>query len=348
MRFKEVIERYQSRLFQGYGSRITSHQRNALQSIMDCRSERYGTMALDCLACEQHAHVHHACGHRSCPQCQHHDTSKWLERQQRKLLPVNYFMVTFTVPAELRSLIWQHQQQAYELLMQCVRTTLQDFAINDKHLNGIPGLTTVLHTHSRQLAFHPHVHVIVPGASVNKARGQCRKLKGQYLFSTVALAKVFRARFLAALKQATLIAPDTPAKWVVNCLSVGKGLPALKYLSKYLYRGVIRERDILADDGRQVTFGYVDSETKRYKTRTVDGEQFLWLVIQHVLPKGFRRVRDYGFLNGNGKPTLLRIQAALQVIVPRPEQPNRPQFQCSHCGGPMNITRFIPPMWRAG
>ena len=102
MRFTSIIERYRGRFFQRYGDRITQHQRNALQSIMDCRSERYGTMALDCLSCEQHAQVHHACGHRSCPQCQHYETSTWLARQRRKLLPVNYFMVTFTIPAELR------------------------------------------------------------------------------------------------------------------------------------------------------------------------------------------------------------------------------------------------------
>jgi len=148
------------------------------------------------------------------------------------------------------------------------------------------------------------------------------------------------------MSQSGFTPPDTPAKWVVDCRHVGKGLPALQYLSRYLYRGVISNKHILKDDGQAVTFGYVDGETGLYKTRTVAGETFLWLVFQHVLPKGFRRVRDYGFLNG--KSTLQRIQIALNVwvekIVPRP----RPAYTCKLCGGLMSITAFTRPAWRSG
>ena len=144
-------------------------------------------------------------------------------------------------------------------------------------------------------------------------------------------------------------APDkNPNQWVVDCRHVGKGLPALKYLSRYLYRGVISDKNILSDDGDQVTFGYVDSKTNTYKTRTVKGETFLWLVYQHVLPKGFRRVRDYGYLNGNAKVTLQSMQIALGVLVENLRPKPRPAYICSACGAPLSITSFIPAAWRSG
>ena len=349
MRFTDAIVRYQDQLFARYGHKLTRQHRNALQSILDCHSERYGAMVLDCHDCDHQARLFHACGHRACPQCQHHDTRCWLQRQQQKLLPVNYFMVTFTVPFELRSLLWRHQALAYNLLFQCARSTLLDFGLNDNKLGAAMGMTMVLHTHTRRLAFHPHVHVIVPGVCVDPRRNQSSKLAGRYLFNAKALAKVFRGRYLAALALARLTVPvQTPKQWVANCKFVGKGLPALQYLSRYLYRGVIDERAILGDDGRQITFSYRDSATNQYRNRTVDGETFLWLVIQHVLPKGFRRVRDYGFLNGNARQTLQRLQAAFQVLIPKLAPLIRPAVLCASCGSAMSIKGFVPPIWRSG
>jgi len=163
------------------------------------------------------------------------------------------------------------------------------------------------------------------------------------------LAKVFKAKFLEALKLAGLsVPPNIPNDWIADCRHVGKGLPALQYLSRYLYRGVISEKNILKDNGEQVTFGYTDGNTGAYKTRTVNGEDFLWLVFQHVLPKGFRRVRDVGFLSGNAKSTLKRIQLALNVLIEKFVQPTRPQIACKICGGIMNITVFVRPLWRSG
>ncbi len=134
--------------------------------------------------------------------------------------------------------------------------------------------------------------MIVPGGGVNKRRNEWRKIKGSYLFNGFQLATVFRARLLKAIRQSGLKAPKTPKEWVVQCQSVGKGLPALKYLSRYLYRGVISNQNIIADDGTYVTFQYRDSETKEMKTRRLRGEDFIALVLPHTLPKGFRRARD--------------------------------------------------------
>jgi hypothetical protein len=210
-------------------------------------------------------------------------------------------------------------------------------------------MTAIVHTHNRRLDYHPHIHVVVPGGGVDKTRKQWKKKKGKYLFNEFALAKVFRARFLEALNIAGLSAPDSlPRKWVVDCTHVGQGLSALKYLSRYLYRGVIGKNNIVSSQDGNVTFTYVESRTGKTRHRTVKGEDFLWLVLQHVLPKGFRRVRDYGFLHGNAKKLLSLVQMVLQVLieacVPRP----RPVFKCPKCQAPMRILGFSRPAWSSG
>jgi len=199
------------------------------------------------------------------------------------------------------------------------------------------------------LDYHPHLHVIVPGGGVDRVRRQWKKKKGKYLFNEFALADVFRARFLTAINAAGLSIPaHLPAQWVTNCKHVGKGEPALEYLSRYLYRGVISENNIVANRGGKVTFRYLESKTGKTQTRTLKGEDFLWRVLQHVLPKGFRRIRDYGFLHGNAKRLLSLVQLVLRVVIeartPRP----RPVFKCPKCQSPMHITGFARPAWQSG
>jgi hypothetical protein len=258
-------------------------------------------------------------------------------------------MVTFTLPYELRSLTWYHQKVVYSLFFLCVSNTLKDFGLNPKHLGAEIGMTMVLHTHNRRLDFHPHLHVVVPGGGVDKRRRQWKKKKGKYLFNKGAMAKVFRARFLAALNGAGLPIPgNIPRKWIVDCSCVGKGISALKYLSRYLYRGVISEKNIISNQGGQVTFKYTDRKTGNTCCRTRSGEDFLNLIIQHVLPKGFRRVRDYGFLHGNAKKLLLLVQLILYVVIKGIEQRTRPVFKCPCCKATMVIRGFRIAAFKPG
>ena len=344
-----VIERYQDRFRDQYAARMTPDQHSALNAVLGCRSAQYGEMLLDCSSCHWQQTRFHSCGHRSCHRCQNHDTTGWLERQSQKLLPVEYFMVTFTLPYELRALAWQHQAQVYGILFACAVSTLKDFGANDKKLGARMGMTAVLHTHSRALNYHPHVHLVVPGGCLNRQRRQWKKLRGKYLFNAFALAKVFRARVLESIQTVGLVLPDgLPIQWVADCAHVGKGLPALKYLSRYLYRGVMNEKNLIGDDGTYVTFRYQDSQSGVTKTRRVKGEAFLWLLFQHALPKGFRRVRDYGFLHGNAKSALRIIQRALGIWVTLTTPRARTPFRCQLCKQPMSIIGFKPPAWRSG
>ncbi|MFA5701461.1 MAG: IS91 family transposase [Desulfuromonas sp.] len=344
-----VVEQFQDALVAKYADRLLLSHQNALRAIQRCRTPDSGELHVRCTECGRTEWRPLSCGHRSCPKCQNHEASKWLDRQQAKLLPVPYFMVTFTLPYELRSLAWHFQAQIYSILFACTTSTLKDFGLNPKHLGADMGMTAVLHTQTRRLDYHPHIHVIVPGGGVDKRRRQWRKVKGKYLFNEFALARVFRARFLAAVTNAGLSIPvGVPEKWVVDCACVGQGLPALKYLSRYLYRGVITEKNILSCREGQVSFRYIDSETGQTGIRTMKGEDFLWLVLQHVLPRGFRRVRDYGFLHGNAKRLLRLVQLILRVMLKLNQTRSRPVFKCPCCKSPMEITAFRRPAWLSG
>ena len=345
-----LIEHYQDRFTRQYDNQLSRGQRHALAAMLACRTAQCGEILLDCPACHDAQTRYRSCGHRNCPRCQHHDTAHWLERQRQKLLPVEYFLVTFTLPYELRTLARRHPAHIYGMLFACAQSTLATFAGNADTLGGRIGMTAVLHTHTRRLDYHPHVHLVVPGGCLKTRRRQWKTLRGKYLFNEQALARVFRARMLAAITAAGLTLPASlPRAWVAHCTHAGRGLPALKYLSRYLYRGVISEKQILTDDGEQVTFRYRDGRTGEYCTRTLAGEDFLWLLLQHVLPKGFRRVRDYGFLHGNARALLLLIQKVLSVwsrMVPEPIM--RPAFPCRHCGHPLKVIGFRPPGWKPG
>lgn len=349
MRLASILNQYHE-LFQAkYGSRLLPGHLRAIEAIGRCRTPQAGELFVQCPKCHNGSWQPLSCGHRSCPQCQNHEASLWLERQQSKLLPVDYFMATFTLPFQLRSAAFNNQRLIYKLMFECICSTLKDFGANPKFLGADLGMTAVLHTHNRRLDYHPHVHVIVPGGGVNKAKKQWIKKKDKYLFNEFALAKVFRARFLDALNKAGLSPQNSvPRKWVVDCTHVGKGLPALKYLSRYLYRGVISQNSIVANQNGQVTFKFVNSRTGKFDYRTLNGEDFLWLVLQHVLPKGFRRVRDYGFLHGNAKRLLALVQLVLQVLIQSCEKRPRPVFKCPKCQAAMKILAFSRPAWASG
>lgn len=349
MELAAIINQYCDSFKDKYAGNVLPGHLKAMHAICSCRTPDAGEMYIECPDCHHGEWRLMSCGHRSCPKCQNHEASQWIDRQQGKLLPVLYFMATFTLPYELRSLVWHHQRDVFSLLFSCISGILTDFGLNPKNLGAEIGMTMVLHTHSRRLDFHPHVHVVIPGGGIDKRRRQWKKKKGKYLFNEFALATVFRARFLEALTQAGFPIPENvPRKWVVDCDRVGKGITALKYLSRYLYRGIISEKNIVSNQDGRVTFKYTESKTGNTQYRTLKGEDFLHLIMQHVLPKGFRRVRDYGFLHGNAKKTLTLVQLILHVFLKKIECRPRPAFTCPRCKTSMIIVGFGRPVQRPG
>lgn len=345
IRLAQIIDTFGADFLAQYRHRLSAEQRHALAAMQRCRTTASPMMAVQCSGCAHQSVVPHSCGHRHCPHCQHHDSQQWLERQLQRLVPAEYFLITFTLPAELRPLAFAHPRLAYEALLRSAWETLNTFSHNDRQLQGTPGAIAVLHTHTRQLDYHPHVHLVMPAAAVDEKQKRWRTKsakKGRYLFHHKALAKVFRAKMLAALTAAGRHLPARyPQDWVVDCKAVGSGEKALIYLGRYLYRGVIREDDILACRDGQVTFRYREAKTGRMQRRTLPGPQFLWLVLQHVLPKGFRRARNFGFLHPNCKRLITLLHLLLKFVPAAASgwiKP-RPPILCPGCGAVMKIVR---------
>lgn len=337
-----IIEEFEDRFFSKYKNAVLPSHSKALWAMKRCRTKFSPQMLAACTngECSNRICIPHSCGHRSCPHCQNHESWQWIENQLNKQLPAQYYLMTFTLPEQLRKIAWKNQKLVYSLFFLCVKEVLETFTKNDKKLQGTPGFTMVMHTNSRALGYHPHIHIVMPGACVNrKTKSWCVK-KAKYLFNHEALAIVFRAKLLKKMVDNNLRTPrKCPSKWVVDCKNVGKGNKALIYLGRYLYRGVIQEKDILKCENGMVTFRYLNYKTKKYQTRTVTGEYFLRLLMQHILPKGFRRARDYGLLHHRSKQLIKLLQYLLNCN-PRKifnQTKERAKIICKHCGSKMKI-----------
>ncbi len=259
-----------------------------------------------------------------------------------KLLPVRYYLLTFTLPSQLRYKAYCNQKICYDALLKASVETIRSIAGDSRYLGADPGMTAVLHTHSRRFEIHPHVHIIMPGGGINRKEGIWIQGTQKYMFPKEVLKKLFREKYLACLREAGISYPHSlhEISWVTRIQAAGSGEPALKYLSKYLYRGIIQERNILSDTDGQITFEYVESKTKLRKTRTLPAADFLFLVLKHVLPKRFRRSRDYGFHHGNAKKTLAQIQLLLLHSPPIQLDPEPWKLICPSCGTEMSASPF--------
>jgi hypothetical protein len=347
MLLSTLVKFFEDDLRERFGDQLLPGHERALQAMVNCRTEGSAVMRVMCSDCGHRETIPHSCGHRLCSHCQQHEGQRWLERQQAKLLPVEYYLVTFTLPRQWRSLVWRHQRLCYDLLLTLGWQTLLSFGLNDSTLKGNMGAHAVLHTHSRRIDFHPHAHFIVPAGALDPKHRLWRKKSGKYLFHQGNLAKVFRAKWFEAMDREGLkVSATIPKDWVVDCKHVGRGDKALTYLGKYLYRGVLQEKDILSCKNGYVTFRYIEN-TGTVKTRTLPGVDFLWLLLRHVLPKGFHRARDYGFLHSNCKAMIRLLQYVFHSIPRRPPiDTQRPPIKCKLCGGIMEIiaTRLDPTL----
>ena len=342
MKLKHLIAHHAQELTQKYGRSLLPSQRKALDAILACRSF-CGEFYSHCEGCSYPTIRPLSCGHRSCPQCQQHLAEAWQIRQQDKLLPTNYFMVTLTIPFELRQTTYQHQSIMYNILFRAAVEALQTIAENNFQIKI--GLTAVLHTHKRDKGYHPHLHIVFPGGGLTthkNKRMSWKVLPEKFFINEFSLAKVFKGILLRLMfEQAIPLPTGIPKQWVANIRNVGRGEKALKYLSRYLYRGVISENDILCDQQGDVTFRYQESRSKKLVTKKEPAVDFIVHLLKHVLPRGFRRVRDYGFLHGNAKNTLKKIQLMLRVKLPTKiviiKHP-----QCTLCSSDMIIDLVLP------
>ena len=339
-----------------FGDRMLPSHRRAMQDIEQCRTESLGGQLFYCAQCQEHRYSYHSCKNRHCPKCQNEQANDWLEAQQTLLLPVPHFLVTFTLPAELRPLARSNQKTIYNLLFRASAAALQQLAQDPRFVGARLGMVGVLHTWTRQLLFHPHVHYIVTGGGLTDD-GRWRASRKDFLVPVKALSTIFRAKFRDDLKKSELFAlvqaPVWRKAWVVHSEPVGSGQQAFKYLAPYIFRVAISNRRLEKLQHGQVTFAYKESATDQLKRCTVTAAEFIRRFLQHVLPPRFIKVRYYGLLSPAHRQRLLEARQLLSAsfsklksaVVPITEP--LALLTCPHCRGPLTLLSPLAPRGRA-
>lgn len=354
----DVLRRHGPAYVERHGASMLPSHAPAVQAIVHCRTPAMGGHVAVCAQCENWHLVYHSCRHRACPQCGHDATTRWIERQRELLLPVPYFHVVFTLPAELRRLVRSHQKTLLPVLFKAAFESLAELCADPHYLGARIGALAVLHTWTRTLEWHPHVHMLVPGgglASDGQTWIPAPRRRTRYLVPARALAKRFRGRFLHLARRALpgVSFPDIPwgKRWVVFAKPVAQGAgKVLDYLGRYVHRTAIADKAIVGCDDRTVTFRYRDSRTNEHKTMSLPGQEFVRRFLQHVPPKGLHRVRAFGLLHPAHRDTLRQLQLLLaprgeggSEDVPR-ERRARSSVRCPQCGSTeVRLVRRVSP-----
>jgi hypothetical protein len=330
-----------------FGRLIPDEQRAAVRAILRCRTPALGGQLYRC-ECGQAHYAYHSCNHRACPRCGRDDAAAWLQAQRARLLPVPYFLVTLTVPEQLREIIRAAIKLWYGALLREGAGALGDLAAQPKHLGAEPGITALLQTWTRDLRYHPHVHLLVPGGGLSANGLRWVRVKdAQFFLPQVKLAARFKGRLKAWLQASEPeLFKAVPArvwwvKWVADIQAVGSGEAALKYLAHYLCRPPLHESQIETWDAQAVTFRYRDNGGAQ-KRCTLSGSEFVRRFLQHVPPKGFQRVRHYGWLGAAAKEKRERIGALLDWKAPVLALPAPlPPPVCAACGKVMHLIGVV-------
>lgn len=336
-----------------YRQRMPPHHRKVLGLITRCKTGELGNVIYGCRSCEKRHWVGRSCGNRHCPNCQKQKTQNWLAKQTSKLLPVQHFVVTFTVPLELRPLLRANPEVGYAAIFDAGSRTIRTLLSKPKNLGSEKlGFFGVLHTWGRDLKdYHPHVHFVVPGGGVSPDGSKWLQVNQDQLFHPLPAKKLYKKLFVESIRKAGLYnrLPSGVLKsdWVVNIKPVGGGQAVLKYLAPYVYRVAICDNRIVAVDESDVTYKVKPSAKQVYQTGRLDGESFVRSFAQHILPTGFQKVRYYGFMSPNCKLQLADVRWLVWLwrgwtywlgsAMFQPEVPTHQPPKCDRCGGELEI-----------
>jgi len=317
IQFHELLLRWGPVYLEPFGSSMPVRQRQILTKILSCRTAARGGCLYWCPDCETHHYAYHSCNDRHCPRCGQEDAQAWLDHHSQLLLPTGYFLVTFTVPEPLRQWIRSHPSLGYRLLFETSSRALQDLAGNPNRLGATLGMLGVLHTWSRTLIYHPHIHYLIPGGGLSHDQRQWLSNGSRFLLAKWPVADHFRTLFAKALRRedpaalACIPARVWRQQWVMNLRAVGAGAPALKYLSRYVFQtATANPRLTLQSEGRW-RWHYRNSTTRRWHHLDLEPLEIIRRFLQHILPQGFHRVRLFGWLHPGGRGKLNRVRALL-------------------------------------
>ena len=377
----DILRQHGAAFRAAHAGHLSLGQLKVMSAIEVCRTAVLGGHIEGCQDCGHRRIAYNSCRNRHCPKCQAAAARDWLEAREADLLPVGYFHVVFSLPAEIADIAIQNKAAVYDLLFRAASQTMLTIAADPHHLGARIGITAVLHSWGSALTHHPHIHMIVPGGGISLDGQRWVSSRPAFLLPVRVLGKLFRRLFLTRLVElfdagrlrffgrqtglndrATFqhhLAPTRKKPWIVYAKPPFAGPAAvLAYLSRYTHRVAISNRRLIALDEREVTFRYKDYRregAERYRTMTLPTDEFLRRFLLHVLPLGFHRIRHYGLLaSGRRRDNLARARELLGVPPPPPaseinETPepadHRPPCPC--CGGQMLILetfeRFAQP-----
>ena len=351
----DILAAYGEQYIKKYQDKLLPSHLQAIEAILQCRTEKLGGHLFYCHNCQKEHYSYHSCKNRNCPKCQNETSHEWLVKQKALLLPVTYFLVTFTIPEPLRKLTRSNQKILYNILFQTSAQALQTLAKDPKYLGGEIGMVGVLHTWTRQLHYHPHIHYVIPGCALLPNEDKFLFSKDKFLMPVKALSVIFRAKFRDALKEHpelfNAVDKQTWKKpWVVHSKNVGTGERALEYMARYLNRIAISNHNIIKLENGSVTFRYKDAETGEKRYQTIPVFEFLRRFLQHVLPKRFVKIRYYGWLSPANRKKLDQLRKLM--LLPPPENVIEPpeektamherEMHCPQCGRLMIWKGVIP------
>ena len=354
----DCLRQHAPRYLQKFGADVPLRHRKVLDLISRCRTGSLGSVLYECNGCGRRHWTGRSCGNRHCPNCQKEQTYAWLEKQTSRLLPVHHFLVTFTVPEELRSVLRSSQADGYRALFDAASGAIRDVGSVTKSLAGCQlGFFGVLHTWGRDpTVYHPHVHFVVPGGGV-KVDEEGRPISWQatpenFLFHHGTLARVYKAKLLDKLRDCGLVDQASPSSWkgkyVVDIQPVGDGQAVLKYLAPYVHRVAISDSRIVSCDSDSVTFKYKPTGSKANRVRHVGGSEFVRGFLQHTLPTGFQKIRHYGWMSPNSRISLDETKWLVWLFLgwtfwlasgyaPQADPTSRPRLRCAKCGSEMRM-----------
>ena len=355
---------------------ISLHQLKVMSAIEHCRTAAMGGHVEACTDCGHWRIAYNSCRNRHCPRCQGSAARAWLAEREADLLPVGYFHVVFTLPAEVADLAFHNKAVVYDLLFRTASETMLTIAADPKHLGARIGITAVLHTWGSAMTHHPHVHMIVPGGGITRDGTRWISSRPSFLLPVRVLGKLFRRLFLTRLmalydagrlsffgtlahlgdRRAFLrhLSPVRKKNWVVYAKPPFAGPEAvLAYLSRYTHRVAISNGRLIGFDDTGVTFRYKNyrrDAADRQQTMTISADEFIRRFLLHVLPKGFHRIRHYGLLAGATRKAHLDHARQLLGVAPPPvadlpDEPTDIRPPCPCCGGHMVIVETFE-RWR--
>ena len=310
-----------------HNAHINTYQLRTLSAIKHCRTAALGGHIDACTSCGTIRISYNSCRNRHCPKCQGKNREMWIQKRETELLPVPYFHVVFTLPDLLNPLAMHKPKEVFDTLFEASWDTVKTFGNDHKHLGAKTGMISILHTWGQTLTLHPHVHCIVPGGGLtDKGKWKNARSEGKYLFPVKAMSKVFRAKYVEALKKKMpdldkqLVNDLFKKSWVVFAKRpFGNSKDVLEYLGRYTHKVAISNHRIINVDNSTVTFTYKDYRQGGKKLEmTLDGIEFIRRFAMHILPNRFVKIRHYGILSSTSKkvtiPTIL-LQITNKIAV---------------------------------